>query len=737
MLPKRSITEVVKIRIKRSFIGREDQIKAFDENLRLPVDHPDRNYIFNITGQGGVGKTWLGNQFMERMKQNRMITAKIDVGVDSVLDALDQWAKQLEEQNCELKRFRERYKFYQNKRNELESDKDAPDGILNVIGGGLVKTALTLVKTTPAGPLTDFLDQEKLETGVSKGISYLYKKVTNREDRNLLQQPIPVLSELFLEDIFDIVENCQVGLWADTYEQTCSILDEWLRNIYQGEYGGVPLELLLIISGRDDLDKHGWADFQPIIMPFTLNPFSEEVARAYLYQRGITDENDIQLILKLSMRLPMLLNMLAIPGISITGDTVGATETAIARFLQWIDNSTLRELALNAALPRYINQDVIGQLAGKENAVELFNWLCKMPFVERRNEQWVYHDFVRELMLLHKRQLTLDGWIEFHGKLAAYYEAVRDRLGLEKIVGFGNNEYQKYALEAIYHRFCQSPTLYLVEVLNELTFSLSTYNDFDIKVSRTLQMGEKDCGFDEEQSWGCLLVEGFEAHYQYKDFQKTIEIYNRLLTFRGIKDKYRSLLFFWRGFCHHAAGQYEQAIADKSKAIELEPDNADYWESRGTSYHEFGQLELAIADKSKAIKLEPSNAGYWDSRGTSYHAAGQYEPAIADATKAIELDPDNASYFYSRVVSYYVAMEFEHAIADNSKAIELDPTNASYQYFRGVIYHKIRQFEQAIADKSRAIELEPTNARYYYSRGISYHAAGLYEQAIADITNAI
>ena len=56
----------------------------------------------------------------------------------------------------------------------------------------------------------------------------------------------------------------------------------------------------------------------------------------------------------------------------------------------------------------------------------------------------------------------------------------------------------------------------------------------------------------------------------------------------------------------------------------------------------------SIAHFTKAIELEPDNAEYYSRRGKSKYFSDDYEGSIADYTKAIELDPDNASAYYNR-----------------------------------------------------------------------------------------
>ena len=50
-------------------------------------------------------------------------------------------------------------------------------------------------------------------------------------------------------------------------------------------------------------------------------------------------------------------------------------------------------------------------------------------------------------------------------------------------------------------------------------------------------------------------------------------------------------------------GRWEEAIADDSKAIALEPENASHWIERGDAYAELSQWDRASADFSKAVEL--------------------------------------------------------------------------------------------------------------------------------------
>ena len=55
---------------------------------------------------------------------------------------------------------------------------------------------------------------------------------------------------------------------------------------------------------------------------------------------------------------------------------------------------------------------------------------------------------------------------------------------------------------------------------------------------------------------------------------------------------------------HHELGRYQEAIADYTRAIELEPDHADFYQERGVAYESAGDDVRAMEDYLTAILLD-------------------------------------------------------------------------------------------------------------------------------------
>ena len=89
-----------------------------------------------------------------------------------------------------------------------------------------------------------------------------------------------------------------------------------------------------------------------------------------------------------------------------------------------------------------------------------------------------------------------------------------------------------------------------------------------------------------------------------------------------------------------------------SSWLTQEPSSASAYVERGDSYQEQGKHEEAIADYTKAIELDPNYTVAYKNRGWIYYLQENYEQAIADYAKVIELDDRNSLAYNNRGYIY-------------------------------------------------------------------------------------
>jgi tetratricopeptide (TPR) repeat protein len=122
------------------------------------------------------------------------------------------------------------------------------------------------------------------------------------------------------------------------------------------------------------------------------------------------------------------------------------------------------------------------------------------------------------------------------------------------------------------------------------------------------------------------------------------------------------------------AEEADCAIADYTKAIESNPNNAAAYLRRGIAHLEAFALNSAIADFTRAIELNPSNASAITNRGTAHYEKGEHDRAMADFTRAIEINPKSAFAYCGLGWTYEAIGDELQAIAHYQKALELDPS---------------------------------------------------------------
>ena len=109
-----------------------------------------------------------------------------------------------------------------------------------------------------------------------------------------------------------------------------------------------------------------------------------------------------------------------------------------------------------------------------------------------------------------------------------------------------------------------------------------------------------------------------------------------------------------RGFDYCEIGQYDQAILDFSKAIEINPRLAHAYNNRGAAYLYKAQYDQAILDLSKAIEINPRLARAYSNRGWAYIKKWQYDQAISDFNKTIEINPGFVEAYFNRAIAYFL-----------------------------------------------------------------------------------
>ncbi len=102
----------------------------------------------------------------------------------------------------------------------------------------------------------------------------------------------------------------------------------------------------------------------------------------------------------------------------------------------------------------------------------------------------------------------------------------------------------------------------------------------------------------------------------------------------------------------------------------------DYLDRGNTKYH-LRDYQAAIADYNKALEINPQYANAYTNRGSAKDELGDYKGAIVDHTKAIEINPKLTFAYTNRGISKELVENLQGACADWRKASSLGDQDAA------------------------------------------------------------
>lgn len=180
---------------------------------------------------------------------------------------------------------------------------------------------------------------------------------------------------------------------------------------------------------------------------------------------------------------------------------------------------------------------------------------------------------------------------------------------------------------------------------------------------------------------------------------------------------------------------YDLALADYAASIALK-DTPGARNSRGKLYFDRGvknadSVRLAMVEFNRAIELDPNDGEYYSNRGAAHAILGEDIEALNDFTKSIALKPENQTVYLNRSLTYDKLGNYNGSIGDLKHYLTLNPEHTDIYYEIGRLYAKLKDYGQAIYYYNIALGREQKDF-YYFERGLAYLNSGDKAKAKAD-----
>jgi tetratricopeptide (TPR) repeat protein len=197
------------------------------------------------------------------------------------------------------------------------------------------------------------------------------------------------------------------------------------------------------------------------------------------------------------------------------------------------------------------------------------------------------------------------------------------------------------------------------------------------------------------------------AAAQGGNYDEAIRLFTKAIDSGELSQEHLSVAYNNRGNAWYKKGDYDRAVADYTKVIEIEPRQVFAYTCRGNAWYKKGDYDKAIADFTTFIEIEPRQPFAYNNRGNAWGKKGDYEKAIADFTKAIEVDPQHTSAYNSLAWLFATCPDDRYrdgtqAVELAEKAVELDEAISRLDTLAAA-YAEAGRFQDAIQTQEQAI----------------------------------
>lgn len=203
-----------------------------------------------------------------------------------------------------------------------------------------------------------------------------------------------------------------------------------------------------------------------------------------------------------------------------------------------------------------------------------------------------------------------------------------------------------------------------------------------------------------EQDNVVALYKLSKLEFSKKNFKLVIKYLTRAI---GVEPSADIILLRGRTFYH--IKDFQSAIKDLSKVIELNPELYSAYFYRAKVKEELKDNYGAITDYTKALNDQKFTDAYY-SRGKLRLALKEYNAAAKDFSKAINLKSNEAVYYYLRAQCYNFMEKPHEALEDLDKAVQIKANFAQAYLLRGMVGFSNRSFSKAKSDFEKVVEID-------------------------------
>lgn len=239
-------------------------------------------------------------------------------------------------------------------------------------------------------------------------------------------------------------------------------------------------------------------------------------------------------------------------------------------------------------------------------------------------------------------------------------------------------------------------------------WAFSCKGDHDTAIadcSKAISIDPEDAVSYENRGW---------AYDKKKEYDKALEDYSRAVQI----DPNFSRAYQSRGVLYEIQKKdFARALDNYGWALKADPGNAVVLAWRADLYYNQRNYNAALADAERALEIDPFQRLAWNVRGWVLRERKQLDQALDNFNLAMRFDPDNLGFCLNRGIVYARMGEPTNDVkllvaaeSDYNRCLERDRNYAPAWFYRGQLYERAGMMNESQRDYQAAIEKDKSYA---------------------------
>jgi tetratricopeptide (TPR) repeat protein len=160
-------------------------------------------------------------------------------------------------------------------------------------------------------------------------------------------------------------------------------------------------------------------------------------------------------------------------------------------------------------------------------------------------------------------------------------------------------------------------------------------------------------------------------------------------------------------------GDYDGAIDDANRALEIRPGYENALNNRATAYIFKENFEDALQDIDAVLAIDSSRTAVMLKRIMAFERLNNYEGVFETYLMLIREEPDQYEHYGKAGEALYRMDRNEEAISYFTKAMELNRQYYQPLMLRGNAYFKLKDYKNALTDFTRFAQITSDPSAFY------------------------